>query len=124
VNVRFVDIGGIVDHDCFVDIGVIVSHCCFVDIGVIVDHDCFVDIGVIVDHDCFVDIGIIVDHDCFVDIGVIIDHDCLKKNHNSNGDLQSKLNTSEGIYILFSSTGCCIFFGLSLSFSSTQIFIF
>jgi hypothetical protein len=46
VIVRFVDIGGIVDHHC---LEVIV---CFVDIGGIVDHHC---LEVIV---CFVDVGV------------------------------------------------------------------
>ena len=50
VVVRFVDIGGIVDHHWLEEI------LCFVDIGGIVDHHwleeilCFVDIGGIVDH--------------------------------------------------------------------------
>jgi len=70
VVIRFVDIGGIVDHHClevairFLDIGGIVNHHClevvirFVDIGGIVDHHClemairFVDIGGIVEHHC------------------------------------------------------------------------
>ena len=52
VIVYFVDIGGIVDHNCLIFL-------CFVDIGRIVDHNCLIFL-------CFVDIGGIVDHNCLI----------------------------------------------------------
>ena len=48
--VRFVDIGGIIDHHCL-------NFLCFVDIGGIIDYHCL-------NFLCFVDIGGIIDYHC------------------------------------------------------------
>ena len=84
----FVDIGGIIDHQCLYTFFRWEMIICFVDIGGIIDHQCsytffrwemiicFVDIGGIIDHQClytFVRWEMII---CFVDIGGIIDHQC------------------------------------------------